>query len=173
MLAAAVAGLVFAGCGAGKPAAGAPAAKTVFDHFAVEVGGHAANLEIAVTPAEQERGLMQRPDLGPDEGMLFVYAEPQQMSYWMRNTPEPLDIAYLTRDGAVAEMYALLPLDERPVNSHGDAMQFALEMPKGWFAAHGVRPGDRVDLKAVADALRARGFDPVKYRLADAAPAIP
>jgi len=172
-LAAVLAGLFFAGCGSGKPSAGSPAPKTIFDHFTIEVGGHAASLEVAVTPAEQEHGLMQRPDLGPDEGMIFVYAQPQQMSYWMRNTPEPLDIAYLTRDGAVAETYELLPLDERPVNSHGDEMQFALEMPRGWFAAHNVRPGDRIDLKALASALRERGFDPAKYRIAGASEASP
>lgn len=157
--------LCLAGCGAGKPAEQAPADKTVFDLFTVDVGGHPASLHLAVLDPEQERGLMQRPDLGPDEGMLFVYAEPQPMSYWMRNTPEALDLAYLTREGSIAEVYALLPLDERPVSSHGGSLKFALEMPKGWFAAHGVRIGDRIDLRAVADALKARGFDPAKYHL--------
>jgi uncharacterized membrane protein (UPF0127 family) len=42
-------------------------------------------------------------------------------------------------------------------------MQFAVEMRQGWYAANGVRPGDRIDLKAVADALRARDFDPAKF----------
>ncbi len=172
-LAAVLAGLFFAGCGSSKPSSETAAPKTIFDHFSIQVGGHPASLQIAVTQAEQEHGLMQRPDLGPDEGMVFVYAQPQQMSYWMRNTPEPLDIAFLTRDGAVAETYDLLPLDERPVNSHGDEMQFALEMPKGWFAAHNVRPGDRIDLKALAAALRQRGFDPAKYRISEASPASP
>ena len=114
---------------------------------------------------------MQRPDLGGDDGMLFVYADPQALSIWMRNTPEPLDLAYLTEDGAIAEVYSLLPLDERPVTSHTSEMQYALEMPKGWFAAHGVRIGDRIDLKAVAATLKDRGFDPVKYRLGRDLPA--
>ncbi len=159
-----VAALV-AGCGSDKPAAGASTPKTVFEHFTVNVAGHPSSLQIAVTQMEQERGLMQRPDLGPDEGMLFVYPEPQAMSIWMRNTPEPLDLAYLTPDGVVVEMYGLLPLDERPVNSHSDTMQFALELPRGWFASHGVKAGDRIDLKAVAGALKARGFDPAKFHL--------
>ena len=153
------------GCGSGKSTDQASDQKTVFDHFTVGVGGHPASLQMAVSQAEQERGLMQRPDLGGDDGMLFVYPEPQSMSIWMRNTPEPLDLAYLTSDGSIAEIYALLPLDERPVTSHSSEMQFALEMPKGWFSSHGIRRGDRIDLKAVADALKARGIDPVKYRL--------
>ena len=46
--------------------------KTVFDHFSVNIGGHPASLQVAVYPQEQERGLMQRPDLGANEGMIFV-----------------------------------------------------------------------------------------------------
>ena len=162
--------LFAAACGSSQPAA-AQANKTVFDHFTIGVGGHPASLQVAVSEAEQERGLMQRPDLGGDDGMLFVYAEPQSLSIWMRNTPEPLDLAYLTEDGAVAEVYSLLPLDERPVTSHTAEMQYALEMPKGWLASHGVRVGDRIDLKAVAAALKDRGFDPAKYRLGRDLPA--
>ena len=163
MLAWALLPLFVAACGSGKSSSGPAAAqKTFYDHFAVDVGGHPASLQVAVLQAELERGLMQRPDLGADEGMFFVYPEPQAQSFWMRNTPEPLDLGYLTRDGRIAETYDLLPLDERPVTSHSGDIQFVLEMPKGWFAAHGVRPGTKVDLAAVAGALRARGFDPVK-----------
>jgi uncharacterized membrane protein (UPF0127 family) len=40
---------------------------------------------------------MQRPDLGGDEGMLFVDPAPTELSFWMKNTPEALDIAYASR----------------------------------------------------------------------------
>jgi hypothetical protein len=163
--AAALLALAVAGCGAERAPEAAPSVKTVWDHFAIEVGGHPAQLQIAVIQAEQERGLMQRPDLGGDEGMLFVDASPTRLNFWMRNTPEPLDLGYLSREGVIAEIYELLPYDERTVASHGDQLQFALEMPRGWFAANGIRAGSRIDLKAVAGALRARGFDPAKYGL--------
>jgi hypothetical protein len=65
----------------------------------------------------------------------------------------------------IAEIYPLLPYDERTVSSHGDQLQYALEMRQGWFAANGVRPGARVDLKAVAAAIKARGLDPSKFGL--------
>jgi uncharacterized membrane protein (UPF0127 family) len=163
--AAALLALAVAGCGAEKAPEAAPPVKTVWDHFAIAVGGHPAQLQIAVIQAEQERGLMQRQDLGRDEGMLFVDASPTRLSFWMHNTPEPLDLGYLTRDGVVAETYELLPFDERSVTSHGDQLQFALEMPRGWFAANGIRAGSGIDMRAVAGALRARGFDPEKYGL--------
>lgn len=106
---------------------------------------------------------MQRLDLGKDDGMIFVFGRPQKQSFWMRNTPEPLDIAYATKDGAIAEIYPMYPFDERPIYSRSDEIDYAIEMPQGWYAANGVRPGDRVDLKAVADALKARGFEPGDY----------
>jgi hypothetical protein len=108
---------------------------------------------------------MQRPDLGGDQGMIFVNVRPGKLAFWMKNTPEALDIGYLDPEGVVAEAYALLPYDQRSVDSHGDRLQFALEMPQGWFAAHGVRAGTRLDLQALGAALKARGFDPAKFGL--------
>src|SRR5580704_9241684 len=152
LLAAAVLALALAGCGSGKTADAAPAGKGPSDHFTIDVGGHPAWLQLAVLEPEQEHGLMQRPDLGKDEGMIFIYAKPQQMSYWMRNCPEALDIAYVNPGGAIAEIYLMYPFDERPVQSRSDQIKFAVEMLQGWYAANGVRPGAGVDLKAVAEA---------------------
>jgi uncharacterized membrane protein (UPF0127 family) len=163
--AAALLALALAGCGSGKTSQAAAPAKSVWDLFTIEVGGRPARLQVAVTPPEQERGLMQRSDLGKDDGMIFVNAAPRALSIWMHNTPEALDLGYLGPDGVIAEVYPLYPYDERPVPSHGERMQFALEMPQGWFAANGIRPGARIDLKAVAAALRARGFEPAKFGL--------
>jgi hypothetical protein len=152
---------LLAGCGPGAPAGQAAAdKKTVLDHFTVGVGGRPVSLQFAVLPGEQERGLMQRPDLGGEEGMLFVDAAPKRENFWMKNTPEALDIAYAGRDGVIAEIYPMYPFDLSAVPSRSDQMQLALEMRQGWFAANGVRPGAAIDLADVAAALRARGFDP-------------
>jgi hypothetical protein len=157
--------LFIAGCAPDKPADVASGRKTIFDHFAFDLAGHPVSLQVAVTDPEQQRGLMQRPDLGRDEGMIFVDAAPKQENFWMKNTPEPLDVAYLSPDGVVAEIYPLYPFDLRPVPSRSEHMQFAVEMPQGWFASNGVRPGARIDLKALAAALKARGFDPAAFGL--------
>jgi len=157
--------LLAAGCGGDKGPDASAGQKTIFDHFAISVGGHPASLQLAVLESEQQRGLMQRPDLGPDEGMIFVDARPHQLSFWMHNTPEPLDLAYATADGVVVETYDLLPFDERIVYSHRSDLQIGLEMPKGWFAANGVRAGSQIDMAAVRAALKDRGFDPGKLGL--------
>jgi uncharacterized membrane protein (UPF0127 family) len=164
-------GVLAAGCGQGKTAQGPGLDKSVFDHFTMSVGGAPASLEIAILPGEQQRGLMQRGNLGKDEGMLFVDATPMRQSFWMKNTPEALDIGFIRPDGTIAEIYPLLPFDERTVLSHGSDLQFALEMPAGWFAAHGIRPGAKLERREIAAAVRDRGYNVAKFGLGDALPA--
>jgi uncharacterized membrane protein (UPF0127 family) len=131
--------------------------------FPLVVGGRELRVQVVVTPAEQQRGLMGRRDLGPDDGMVFVYAAPQRMSFWMRNTPTPLDIGFFRADGTLGEVYPMYPFDETAVRSSADDYTLALEVPQGWFNERGVRPGARVDLGLLAEALRARGFAAERY----------
>jgi hypothetical protein len=148
--------ILVAGCGRTAPETPGRA-KTVNDWFAVAVGGRTVQMQLAVFPAEMEHGLMERRELARDQGMLFVYDHPVPMSFWMRNTPLPLDIGFFSADGELKEIYAMLPYDETTIRSRSDALEFALEMNRGWFAENGVKPGARLDLAAVREALKARG----------------
>jgi hypothetical protein len=139
------------------------APKTVYDYFTIKIGDKAVRLQFAVHPVEQQQGLMQRRDLGTNDGMIFVYEKPQSMSYWMRNTPTPLDIGFFDAEGTLLEIYPLLPFDETPVKSRTDRLKFAVEMNQGWFRDNGVRPGAKLDIPAVAEAMKARGFKPTDY----------
>ena len=153
--------LAAAGCGKEEPPV---QPKTAAEYFPVNVGTATVNLQLAVKPDEMERGLMYRTNLRSNQGMLFVYAQPQQLSFWMRNTPTPLDIGFFTSDGVLREVYPLYPFDERSVRSQRDDLQYAMEVCQGWFDATGVKPGDKIDLKAVASALKARGFTPRDFK---------
>ncbi|MDE3084483.1 MAG: DUF192 domain-containing protein [Verrucomicrobiota bacterium] len=152
-----------AGCS--RDHSGPAAAKTVNDYFTIKVGGRDVRMQLAVTPAEMQHGLMGRRDLGPDEGMIFVYTQPQQMSFWMHNTPIPLDIGFFNARGELEEIYSMRPVDESALNSRGRELQFALEMPQDWFENRQVRPGARLDLDALAAALNARDFEPRAFGL--------
>jgi uncharacterized membrane protein (UPF0127 family) len=107
------------------------------------VGGHRITVEIARRPPDRARGLMFRESLPADHGMLFVFPDESVQQFWMRNTTIPLSIAYADARGRIVRIADLEPLDERPVTSLGPA-QYALEMNRGWFAAHGVAAGDAI-----------------------------
>ncbi len=149
---------------AGSAAAPAPM-KSAAEFFPIAVGDKVLRLQLAVTGPEMERGLMGRRTLGADEGMIFLFAKPQTLSFWMRNTPLPLDIGYFDAAGRLREHYPLYPFDETSVVSRADDLQFAVEVNQGWFRANQVKRGAVLDLKALAEALRQRGFDPANYGL--------
>ncbi|HEY0969085.1 MAG TPA: DUF192 domain-containing protein [Opitutaceae bacterium] len=156
--------LALTGCGQAQPEAAA-APKTVADYFPVKLGDKTVQLQFAVTNLEMQRGLMERRDLKPEQGMIFVYPQGQSLSFWMRNTPTPLDIGFFTADGELKEIYPLHPFDETSVSSRRKDLQFAVEMNQGWFKANSVKPGDKIDLAAIAAALKARGLPPRAFGL--------
>ena len=169
LLALAASALVAPGCSrestAPTPVAAAP--KTVADFFPIKIGDQTVRMQLAVRTGEMQRGLMDRRDLGRDDGMLFVYEKPQPLGFWMRNTPTALDIGFIDPAGVLQEIYAMHPFDDRTVTSRGERLQFALETNQGWYREHGIKPGAKLDLKALAAALKARGFEPQKYGLGE------
>ena len=149
----------FTACG-GKDTGRPVAPKTIDDRFAIQVGDQTVQMQIAATREEMEKGLMFRTSMGQDEGMLFIYDSPQQMNFWMHNTEIPLNIGYFDPSGELKETYEMYAHDEMTVSSHSQHLQFALEMNQGWYQQAGVKPGARLDLTAVAGALKARGVRP-------------
>lgn len=141
------------------------AVKSVDDRFPIKVGERTVQLQIAALPSETQKGLMFREAMGPDEGMLFIFPAPQPMGFYMRNTILPLDIGYFDAAGELKEIYPMYPHDERTVASHSRSIQFCLEMNQGWFKQSTVKPGARLDLNAVAAALKARGLKPEGFGL--------
>jgi hypothetical protein len=61
------------------------------------------------------------------------------------------------------EYYPAYPFDEKPVPSRSQRLQFVVETNQGWFKANGVKPGARLEMKALSAALAARGFDPQNF----------
>ncbi len=114
----------------------------------INVGGRKAVVEVADDSGEHRRGLMFRRFLREDHGMLFVYEEPAERSFFMKNTYVPLDLAYIRSDGTILEIHQMTPLDESDVTS-SEPVPYALEMPRGWFEENGVGPGDHVELNNI------------------------
>jgi uncharacterized membrane protein (UPF0127 family) len=164
---AAVSLVALAACGDAHkhPTAEPVAVKSIDERFPIKVGDRVVQMQVVADQKEMERGLMDRKTMGADEGMLFVYDLPQQMNFWMHDTDIPLNIGFFDPRGELKETYEMYPHDEETVSSHSRNLQFALEMNQGWFARSGVKPGAKIDLQAVAQALKARGMDPGKFGL--------
>jgi hypothetical protein len=107
-------------------------------------GAHHFNVQVAATPEQQERGLMFTRSLKGDEGMIFPYDPPQDVSFWMRNTLIPLDIIFIRADGTIARITQAKALDETPLPS-GEPIVAVLEIRGGRAAELGIREGDRAD----------------------------
>ncbi len=104
-------------------------------------------VEIADSPAEQEKGLMFRKSLGKDRGMLFVFPDEQVRSFWMKNTLIPLSIAYIDAEGRIIDVQEMKALDDQPPHYvSAEPAKYALEANKGFFEQRKVKVGNRVEL---------------------------
>jgi uncharacterized membrane protein (UPF0127 family) len=106
-------------------------------------GFHLINAEVASTPEQRAIGLMHRPTMPANDGMLFVFERPGQQCFWMKNTLLPLSIAFLDDDGTVVNIEEMKP---QTLDSHCSAkpVRFALEMNQGWFSKRAIKPGAKI-----------------------------
>ena len=113
--------------------------------YRLAVGNAVATVEVAAEPLARATGLSGRRSLENDRGMLFLFPEETSAQFWMKGTYVPLSIAFVTSGGQIAEIQDMAP---ETLDRHGPERPYrmALEMPAGWFAEKGVRPGDRVSL---------------------------
>lgn len=107
-------------------------------------GEHDFLVEIADDDAERQRGLMYRPPLEDDRGMLFQFEQAAEQSFWMRNTPSSLDILYIDPTGRIVSIAQhTTPNSDAPIPSNG-AANGVLELRAGRSSEIGAKPGDRV-----------------------------
>jgi hypothetical protein len=117
------------------------------EHITITTGGQSLTVEVARSEAQRERGLMGRTNLGPRDGMLFVFDRDDHLTFWMKNTPSALSIAFLSVEGKILQIEDMEPFSETIVRSRLSA-RYALEMKKGAFADLGIREGDSFALPA-------------------------
>lgn len=101
------------------------------------------NVEIASNERDREKGLMFRMSMPEDSGMLFVFEKDQRLSFWMKNTYLPLDIAFIDSKGIIKDIYQMRPLDISVFYNSSSEVRYALEVNQWWFARNGISVGDR------------------------------
>ncbi len=104
-------------------------------------GPHRLQVEVANTAEERGLGLMGRRELGDDEGMLLVYPKEARICLWMRNTL--MSAAFVDQEGRIVNIADMAPRTDTAYCATTPA-RFALEMNRGWFAARGIAPGERL-----------------------------
>jgi hypothetical protein len=107
-------------------------------------GEHRFTVQVAGSVEQQEKGLMFRRSLPPNEGMIFPYDPPQEVSFWMKNTLIPLDIIFIRPDRRIGRIANAKALDLTPVPS-GEAVSAVLEIRGGRAAELGLHEGDLVE----------------------------
>lgn len=109
-------------------------------------------VEIADTPAKRAMGLQYRRELANDRGMIFLFPGESPQTFWMKNTPIPLDMVFINQDHVIVgivEQAVPFSLDSRSV---GAASQFVLEINGGLAKKLGIQTGDRVRFDGIPTA---------------------
>ena len=105
---------------------------------------HSFHVELAIKPAERERGLMYRQSLAADAGMLFDFQEDRLVSMWMKNTFIPLDMLFIAKDGTIVTVAADTVPQSLDVISSGRPVRAVLEINGGEAARQNIVPGAHV-----------------------------
>ncbi|MEO6423013.1 MAG: DUF192 domain-containing protein [Candidatus Nitrotoga sp.] len=114
------------------------------ENISLKIGTHNIHAEIAHTPQSRKQGLMQRSSLCVDCGMLFIFDKADRYSFWMKNTPLPLSIAFIATDGSILNIEEMYPNTLDTHHAQSDAL-YALEMNSGWFNRNGIKRGIMVE----------------------------
>lgn len=131
------------------------------DRALIRIGDHSFEVWLAQSAEEQERGLMHvseewlapirdysgqgLPDI--HRGMFFVFGQERMRSFWMKDTPVALDVAFIDAEGRIVNIETMDPLATQHYGSKA-AAAYALEVPAGLMERLSIRPGDRVEVPA-------------------------
>ncbi len=121
-----------------------PSPKTV--GLALGPGHFSLRAEVADTPALREKGLMGRSNLSENRGMLFVFNQSAPRTFWMANTPLPLEIVFIDDTGVIVDIQEMAPCTSPspsacPVYVSAAPARYALEVNAGFAGRHGVQVG--------------------------------
>lgn len=109
----------------------------------LSAGLYQIDTQVAATPEQRQIGLMFRKEMPQQEGMIFVFEQPSQQCFWMKNTLLPLTAAFVGDDGTIVNLEDMKPLS---LDSHCSVkpVRYVLEMNKGWFEKKGIKAGSKL-----------------------------
>jgi uncharacterized membrane protein (UPF0127 family) len=114
--------------------------------FIDENGTQVTTITIEIAESEQERtqGLMGRTRIGENEGMFFIFPGEELRSFWMANTPLPLDILFVNAANRIVMIHRhTKPYSEESLPSNSPA-QFVVEVNAGFCDKYGIIEGHTI-----------------------------
>jgi uncharacterized membrane protein (UPF0127 family) len=130
-------------------AIGLQVGKYTQDKGKVIIGETKIKVEIADTLEEIRNGLSNRESLDDDRGMLFVFAEPGEPAFWMKDMKFPIDIIWIQND-RVVDIAPNLPVvagEFLSTYTPREPANYVLEVNAGFAAEHRIEVGDKVDIR--------------------------
>lgn len=109
----------------------------------LNIGSHKIRASVANTQHSRTQGLMHTTHLCDDCGMLFIFPQPGKHKFWMKDTPLPLSIAFISAEGRILKI-AEMSADTQHIHSAQEDILYALEMKAGWFSKHKIKANDQL-----------------------------
>ncbi|MGV3727235.1 DUF192 domain-containing protein [Hydrogenophaga sp.] len=125
------------------PALAQDAPQMQLPRITLQAGMHLIQAQVASTPQERSVGLMFRREMPTNEGMLFIFEQPSEQCFWMKNTLLPLTAAFVADDGTIVNLVDMKP---QSLDSHCSTkpVRYVLEMHKGWFDKRALKAGTKL-----------------------------
>jgi uncharacterized membrane protein (UPF0127 family) len=103
----------------------------------------------AITKEEQTKGLMNKQHLPPNEGMIFIYKKEQQLTFWMKNTPIPLDIIFLDKNKIIIDIQTMQPCTKQGCTFYTSKQpaKYAIETNAKYSITNNLHIGQKVHFK--------------------------
>lgn len=141
--------LVLPGCGDGDrsyPTRTRTVTPTQTVTFLDTEGADLRTVDVAVADDDDSRGLglMFVYDLPADQGMLFIFEDETPRSFWMANTPIPLDIIYLDASMEIVKIHRSTPPFSQRSFPSGSPAKYVVEVNGGFTQLHDIQEGMRI-----------------------------
>ncbi len=115
--------------------------------YVVFESGKQVSVELAETSEQQSNGLMFRTSLDENSGMLFIFKEQAERTFWMKNTLIPLDIIFINKDLEIVNIFDAIPCEKEPCALYSSQGKYVLEVNQNFSIKNKIKIGQKVRLK--------------------------
>ena len=123
----------------------------------LKIGDHLLAVRLAETPEQHRTGLSGASPLQENEGMLFIYDEPGQIMFHMKDVAFPLSIAFADKNGKILAIQNMSLDNTSRIYLSPVGTQFAVEVNQGWFAAKGIENGEEIGIQSLLASMSGGG----------------